>query len=412
MTDTTQPPAETLAEREAIIAAITKADGNFGYSYRLTKMDETGEEHTLLMDGFEPAVFEDRLDGYPVIEQRRNAARTDAILAALTRRAGGDAGVSHTPNAYVLLEPDAEDVRLLAQGVLARCPCCAGTPSTFSRLFPHSGIYQAYVNCSRCHVQVLSNARDRAEAREQAIAAWSKRPVSAGGDAMEGLQSPVADVLNAAWALCDDTENGDSDRPSVPREAWKRLADALDALEAIIPKREQPCWPGVAARLLAASDPAISGLQPVSGHSAGCGVHDDYRCDCPATASAGGDAGAVRQALSQAVAALQPFADADEGDAEDGDHMAVWPTFTVGDLRRAVDAVKEGTAALALPAPVVEGATCKPPLQVAASVERLRKMADCGRIDAGYGDFSHPAATMIDDVRKLLAALSEGRSHG
>jgi len=69
--------------REAIIAAITEADGRFGYSYRLTKMDETGEEHTLFMDGFEPAVFEDRADGYPVLEQRRNTLRTDAILAAL-----------------------------------------------------------------------------------------------------------------------------------------------------------------------------------------------------------------------------------------------------------------------------------------------------------------------------------------
>jgi len=76
-----RPVAEGL--REAIIAAITEADGRFGYSYRLTKMDETGEEHTLFMDGFEPAVFEDRADGYPVLEQRRNTLRTDAILAAL-----------------------------------------------------------------------------------------------------------------------------------------------------------------------------------------------------------------------------------------------------------------------------------------------------------------------------------------
>ena len=76
-----RPVAEGL--RGAIIAAITEADGRFGYSYRLTKMDETGEEHTLFMDGFEPAVFEDRADGYPVLEQRRNTLRTDAILAAL-----------------------------------------------------------------------------------------------------------------------------------------------------------------------------------------------------------------------------------------------------------------------------------------------------------------------------------------
>ena len=79
------------AVRDAIIAAITKADANFGYSYRLTKMDDTGEEYTLFMDGFEPAVFQDREDGYPVIEQRRNAARTDAILAALDSRAGEEA---------------------------------------------------------------------------------------------------------------------------------------------------------------------------------------------------------------------------------------------------------------------------------------------------------------------------------
>ncbi|HJO65266.1 MAG TPA: hypothetical protein QF469_07990 [Sphingomonas sanguinis] len=78
---TTKTPASV---RDAIIAAITKADANFGYSYRLTKMDETGEEHTLFMDGFEPAVFQDREDGYPVIEQRRNAARANAILSTLS----------------------------------------------------------------------------------------------------------------------------------------------------------------------------------------------------------------------------------------------------------------------------------------------------------------------------------------
>ena len=85
------------AVREAIIAAIAKADANFGYSYRLTKMDEAGEEHTLFMDGFEPAVFQDREDGYPVIEQRRNAARTDAILAALDSRAGDAGEVRRNP---------------------------------------------------------------------------------------------------------------------------------------------------------------------------------------------------------------------------------------------------------------------------------------------------------------------------
>jgi hypothetical protein len=69
--------------REEITQAIARADAAFGYAYRMTKMDETGEEHTLFMDGFEPAVFEEREDGYPVIEQRRNTLRADAILAAL-----------------------------------------------------------------------------------------------------------------------------------------------------------------------------------------------------------------------------------------------------------------------------------------------------------------------------------------
>jgi len=68
----------------------------------------------------------------------------------------------------------------------------------------------------------------------------------------------VADVLNAAWSLCDDTAEGDSDKPQVPREAWKRLSDALDTLEAIIPESEQPCRPGVAARLLGATPKATA----------------------------------------------------------------------------------------------------------------------------------------------------------
>lgn len=84
-------PAATGSVREALIAAVTRADASFGYSYLMTKMDDTGEEHTLFMDGFEPAVFEDRADGYPVIEQRRNALRADAILAALAAAPNGGA---------------------------------------------------------------------------------------------------------------------------------------------------------------------------------------------------------------------------------------------------------------------------------------------------------------------------------
>jgi hypothetical protein len=75
-----------------------------------------------------------------------------------------------------LLEPDAEDIRLILHAVLPTCPCCNGTPTTFARYFPHSGIYQGYVHCSACDLQVFKNAYDRDDARSLAIAAWSRRP--------------------------------------------------------------------------------------------------------------------------------------------------------------------------------------------------------------------------------------------
>jgi len=92
------------------------------------------------------------------------------------------------PQPYVCLNPDAEDIRLMLEGAVARCPCCEGTPSTFARLFPHSGIFQAHVSCTRCHMQVLYNARDLNEARAGALAAWSTRPTlttTPGGDLLE-----------------------------------------------------------------------------------------------------------------------------------------------------------------------------------------------------------------------------------
>lgn len=42
------------------------------------------------------------------------------------------------------LAPQDWDVQMLLHGVLIGCPCCNGTPSTFSRHFAHSGIYQSY----------------------------------------------------------------------------------------------------------------------------------------------------------------------------------------------------------------------------------------------------------------------------
>lgn len=70
--------------REALIEAITKADANFGCRFNMTKLVGGVATHTLFMEGFDPVDFEDREDGYRLIEERRNRARTDAILAALT----------------------------------------------------------------------------------------------------------------------------------------------------------------------------------------------------------------------------------------------------------------------------------------------------------------------------------------
>lgn len=78
----------------------------------------------------------------------------------------------------ICLPPDDADIKLVLHATLPSCPCCSGTPTTFARYFEHSGIYQSYVHCSHCDVQVFVNSRDREEARKHAIARWSKRPAA------------------------------------------------------------------------------------------------------------------------------------------------------------------------------------------------------------------------------------------
>lgn len=73
------------------------------------------------------------------------------------------------------LPPDQTDVQLVLEASLPCCPFCNGTPATFTRFFEHSGIYQSYVHCTRCMVQIFVNARDHEEARGQAIKAWRAR---------------------------------------------------------------------------------------------------------------------------------------------------------------------------------------------------------------------------------------------
>jgi hypothetical protein len=80
-----------------------------------------------------------------------------------------------TRPAPISLKPDATDIRLVLEGTLPRCPFCNCTPSTHTRFFPHSGIYQSIVHCSGCMAQVMVNQRDHEEARQDAIAHWTAR---------------------------------------------------------------------------------------------------------------------------------------------------------------------------------------------------------------------------------------------
>lgn len=86
----------------------------------------------------------------------------------------------------ICLRPDETDIRMVMNAELPACPFCGGTPATFTRYFEHSGIYQSYVHCSRCMSQIFVNARDREEARQEAIAAWKRRAPS----------NPVGDFIH------------------------------------------------------------------------------------------------------------------------------------------------------------------------------------------------------------------------
>ncbi len=102
------------------------------------------------------------------------AAQWSAMLAAAPVPASPPV-VGKEP---ICLPPDDADIKLVLHATLPSCPCCSGTPTTFARYFEHSGIYQSYVHCSHCDVQVFVNSRDREEARKHAIARWSKRPAA------------------------------------------------------------------------------------------------------------------------------------------------------------------------------------------------------------------------------------------
>lgn len=146
-----------------------------------------------MTDPVEPAALTAAIADLEAIDKRglflseieNEVAFTESVLLCLHELKRLRANEGRQPR---FLEPDATDIRLIRDAVLPRCPCCDATPTTFSRHFAHSDIFQSYVHCPRCDVQVFKNARDHDEARELAIAAWSRRP-----------KVPEATAPDAAW---------------------------------------------------------------------------------------------------------------------------------------------------------------------------------------------------------------------
>ncbi|WP_278985618.1 Lar family restriction alleviation protein [Sphingobium yanoikuyae] len=108
-------------------------------------------------------------------------------------------GYSMPHEERICLPPDETDVRLVLNAELPRCPFCTGTPSTFTRYFEHSGIYQSYVHCTWCMAQIFVNSRDREDARAKAIAKWKKR--AGAPDAEVVPRATVSGLLAALRAV-------------------------------------------------------------------------------------------------------------------------------------------------------------------------------------------------------------------
>lgn len=119
----------------------------------------------------------------------------------------------------ICLPPDEYDIAHVMSCSVPPCPCCQGTPTTFSRFFEHSGIYQSYVHCSRCDIQVFKNARDHDEARRLALDAWIKRP-------------PAPDALVEALTRISQLRTSAHFNLSRSADACVRLAREI-ALEAL-----------------------------------------------------------------------------------------------------------------------------------------------------------------------------------
>ncbi len=101
----------------------------------------------------------------------------------------------------ICLPPEAYDIQLMLKGGMPGCPCCGRTAMTFTRFFPHSSIYQAYVHCAHCDLQVFKNSRDHDDARRLAAEAWTTRPPTPDSSAVSGSAEGLREALKPFAAL-------------------------------------------------------------------------------------------------------------------------------------------------------------------------------------------------------------------
>lgn len=73
------------------------------------------------------------------------------------------------------LPPDERELHIAATVSLAPCPFCGAQPVAFVEANDGTGLFVGRVACTGCHGGMHYCGRDRVEAREGAIADWTKR---------------------------------------------------------------------------------------------------------------------------------------------------------------------------------------------------------------------------------------------
>lgn len=73
------------------------------------------------------------------------------------------------------MEPDERELQIAATISLPPCPFCGAQPVAFVEANDDTGLFVGRVACTNCHGEMHYCGKGRVEAREGAIADWSKR---------------------------------------------------------------------------------------------------------------------------------------------------------------------------------------------------------------------------------------------